>query len=193
MTKQKFNQNFILVVIVYFLALVVGLVLAGLDYYFSVYADLIPFVVALPAVYLGFCFQRRQSFLNSLKSLWTKLIVSVQDSIQYTHLQQPGIEEYSVTLKNLSIVMEEIRGVYKNKFETNENIGIYTFESLKDIYNQISNLGYGQMLSEDQKKSRDEIIKCWKTLRKTFLRELDRSVPTYIDSPFIEDSKKKVY
>jgi len=37
---------------------------------------------------------------------------------------------------------------------------------------------------ENQEKSRKEIVANWKNLRKTFIRELDRSVPTYIDSPF---------
>ncbi len=193
MTRKQFRLRFASVSIFYFCAILFAMFLYSKgdkplseNETYTVYIDLIPLIFAIPAVYLGFCFQRRQSFLQSLKQVWTNLITAVQNAIQYTHQGTTTPEEYGGTLEKLSSTIDELRGVYKNKYELKDEIGLYTFESLKNIHDEVSDLGHGVLSKTRRDTSRKEIVANWKSLRRSFLRELDRSEPTYIDSPFIE-------
>jgi hypothetical protein len=56
---------------------------------YATYKDLLPLLIAIPAAWLGYCFQRRTSYLAALRTLWENLIPAVQQAIHYTHLAQP--------------------------------------------------------------------------------------------------------
>ena len=193
MTSQKFRRILFATVFTYLVAILFAIYLYKTgpkdlkeNYNYTVFKDLIPLVVALPIAYLGYCFQRRISFLQSLKQSWSHLNKAVHSAIQYTHKTLPTQVEYGNTLNELEEAIDELRGVYKNAEETNDQIGFYTFESLKTIHEEISKLGFDKTFKLDQtKKTRDTIVENWKTLRKTFLRELNRPEPTYLDSPFV--------
>ena len=153
------------------------------------FKDLIPLIIAIPAAYLGFCFQRRSSYQQALRQLWTNLIASVQQAFQYTHLKRPSEKEYSETLLSLSVSIEEVRGVYSNLKVTKTYDGLYPFESLKEIHDTISKLNFGDSDEKKTEAARKKIAFYWKNLRKTFLSEFDRPVPTVFDSPYIAKTK----
>lgn len=190
MTRKQLRQTIYAVIGLYSIVLLAGLVIYYNDtsdkkIHYQIFKDLIPFAIAIPAAYLGFCFQRRSSFLQALRLLWTNLISSVNSAIQYTHLTDSTDKQYSETLVLLSKSIDEVRGVYKNLKETDEEIGLYPFECLKDIHELVSKLGYGQIDIVKATETRRHIRHCWKDLRKSFLSEFDRSEPTAYHSPYV--------
>lgn len=189
MTRKKLKNVLLAVIAVYTLVLTLGIAIYYLDnsckkIHYQIYKDLIPFTIAIPAAYLGFCFQQRSSFLQSLRLLWSNLILAVNDAIQYTHLEEPTVDQFSKTMTALSKCIDEVRGVYKNLGETPNEIGLYPFECLKDILKVISKLGYNK-IDTDKKAARAEINECWREMRQSFLAEFDRSEPTKFHSPYV--------
>lgn len=190
MTRKHLQRTIFAVIVLYTIAIIVGLIIYYTDFtgnkiHYQIYKDLMLLTIAIPAAYLGFCFQRRSSFLQALRQLWTNLISSVNTAIQYTHLPEPTDKQFGEALVLLSKSIDEVRGVYKNLKETKDNIGLYPFECLKDIYGQVSKLGYGKLDMAKAAESRRHIRHCWKDLRKSFLSEFDRSEPTVFHSPYV--------
>lgn len=197
MTRKQLKTTIILVISIYAAAVVVGIIVYLNDntekkINYAVFRDFIPFIIALPAAYLGYCFQRRSSYMLALRQLWSNLIESVNSAIQYTQLSNPEKEEYEKTLILLSKSIDEVRGVYKNIDENESSIGHYPFESLKSIYSIISELGFKEISPEKRIDASKHIKHNWGNLRRTFLREFDRPEPTVFDSPFINTGSDKI-
>lgn len=147
---------------------------------YSTYKDLLPLIIAVPAAYLAYSFQRRNGYVQALRKLWSDLIAAVQSARTYTYAPSPTYEQYAETIAKLSIVIEEARGVFCNIKATGTTDGWYPFEPIKEIHDDIRDLGYGEKISSTaQKQVRDDINKRWKLVRTQLLREYDRYVPTY--------------
>ena len=191
MNASTFRLHVLMVIAAFavFIALLFGLRQLDASVYpnaYNTFKDAVPLLVAIPAAWLAFCVQRRQAYLKDVRDLWAKLVLAVQDAIQYTHLTEPPQAEYAKTLKSLSIIAEELRAVFQNIGETRGNTGIFPFEGLKDIHRVVSTLGYGAGAGSTQAaETRHHIIKCWKSLRANFLSELERGEPARPDSPFL--------
>lgn len=190
MTRKQLQRTIFAVIGLYAIALITGLIIYYADctdkkIHYQIFKDLMPLTIAIPAAYLGFCFQRRSSFLQALRLLWTNLIISVNSAIQYTHLTDPTDKQFGETLVLLSKSIDKVRGVYKNLKETKDDIGLYPFESLKEIHDLVSKLGYGKLDTAKATDTRRHIRHCWKDLRKSFLSEFDRSEPTAFHSPYV--------
>ena len=193
MTRKQLRKTLISVIVLYALAFVSGLVI----YYFidntdkhihyQIFKDLIPLIIAIPAAYLGFCFQRRSSFLQALRILWSNLINAVNSGIQYTHQKETTDRQFGETLVLLSKVIDEFRGVYKNINESHGEIGIFPFECLKEIHKTVSRLGYGTLDAGKATEARKHIRQNWGNLRRSFLTEFDRSKPTVFDTPYVDN------
>ncbi len=161
--------------------------------YYKVFEDSILFLTAIPAAYLGYCFQRRAAFNHVLRELWSNLIESVNQARQFTSLTSPSQEEYIHVLKLLSKSIDEVRGVYKNIGETKNKMGLYPYESLKKIHKIISQMDYTQYNEIVAKKSRCAIDFHWHMLRQSFLFEFDRPFPTTTNSPYLEQHKNNIW
>ena len=190
MTRKQLQQTIFAVIGLYSFILFTGLLIYYNDtsdkrIHYQIFKDLIPFAIAIPAAYLGFCFQRRSSFLQALRQLWSNLIISVNSAIQYTHLTESTDKQYGETLVLLSKSIDEVRGVYKNLKEKEDGIGLYPFECLKEIHKLVSELGYGKIDTEKANETRRRIRHCWGDLRKSFLSEFDRSEVTSFHSPYV--------
>ena len=155
--------------------------------YYETFKDLIPFILAIPAAYLGYSFQQRASYLESLRALWSKLVQAVNNAIQYTYLDDPSQEEFGKILTDLSIVIDELRGVYKNIGERTGYIGLYPYEPIKGIHKAISQLSYGKLDEGKRITARKTIVGHWKSMRGNFLDEFDRAEPTKVVSPYVEE------
>ena len=161
---------------------------------YSTYKDMIPFIISIPAAWLGYCLQRRSSYLQQLRMLWSTLIKTVQKANQYTYIECPSRDQYSETLCCISGAIEEIRGVFMNLGENNINIGLYPFEPVKDIFGLINDLGCNKQLSEDERKTtRDKIFALWADMRKELLKEFDREEPTFSHTHWGQSEKSKIY
>ncbi len=183
MTRKRLRNIIKIVTAIYLLCVLTGVTLRIFDAteeqkIYSTFKDLLPLIFAVPLGYLGFCFQRRNSFMSSLKFLWKNMIAAVNEAIQYTHREENSQEDFGAVLTSLSEVIDELRGVYKNIGETESNIGRYPFEPIKTINEEIKKLGYGKIENSIREKSRDLIIGNWQSIRKEFLHEFDRYEPT---------------
>ncbi|KIG11208.1 hypothetical protein BurMR1_1868 [Burkholderia sp. MR1] len=193
MNKRAFRRNVFWVIGVYAIALAVGIVLRLHDPSnkdapaYATFKDLLPLIIAIPAAWLGYCFQRRQSYLKDVRDLWSKLAISVQDAIQYTHLTAPEQLDYAKVMKGLSVVTEEVRAVFANVGEAERRIGLFPFEGIKDIHDEVSRLGFGEVFTvERAREARQKIVAHWKELRWHYLTELERKAPARSHSPFFE-------
>jgi hypothetical protein len=114
------------------------------DLVYGTFKDLIPFIIAIPAAWLGFCFQRRSSYVQQLRAFWSDLVTVVQSSVQYTYITSPTQEDYGTTIVAVTRAIDEVRGIFKNLRERPGQIGLYPFESLKDIKRALDDLWFGQ-------------------------------------------------
>ncbi|MBK8983255.1 MAG: hypothetical protein IPM38_13265 [Ignavibacteria bacterium] len=197
MTRRQLRNTIFFITLLYSLALLTGVTLYFSDTTdkrtnFAIFKDLIPFMIAIPIAYLGYCFQRRANYLLALRPLWSNLIISVNKAIQFTHDTNTNRKDYADTLNLLSASIDEVRGVYRNLKTDTDGIGFYPFESLKSIHKIVSELGYGNTDTAKSAEARKHIKHHWKNLRQTFLLEFDRPEPTIFDSPYISDKKKSI-
>jgi len=191
MTRKQLRRATFMVMGIYVLAFGIGLTLRIFGPptptpYYETFKDLIPLILAIPAAYLGYCFQQRGSYLQSLRSLWSQLVIAVNSAIQYTYLESPTQEKFGKILTDLSIATDELRGVYKNIGESSKNVGLYPYEPIKDIHKVISRLGFGILDEKNRITARRQVVGHWKSIRSNFLDEFDRAVPTKVVSAYIE-------
>ena len=187
MTRRQLRRAIIQVIGVYAAAASLGLMLGvSASPYYNAFRDIVPFVFGIPAAYLGYCFQRRQSYMESLRSLWTKLVHAVQESIRYTFDPTPTQSEHAHILMQLAIAVDEVRGVYKNIGERAGHVGVYPYEPIKEIYKAVDELGHGELSSDERALARQRIKGHWRSIRANFLDEFDRAEPGKIVSPYIE-------
>ena len=187
MTRRQLRRAVAIVIAVNAVAVLIAVVLAANNLpYYSTFKDLGPFFFAVIVAYLGYCFQRRSSYLESLRLLWSQLVRGVQEAIKYTYDDTPTREEYAEVLTTLGIAIDELRGVYKNIGEGPGKIGYYPYEPLKEIFQAVSELGYGDLSEEMRETARRRIEGHWKSVRANFLDEFDRAEPSKVVSPYIE-------
>lgn len=194
MTKRWLFRWVFLTIGVYCAAILIGIVLKYFfpekdDPIYNTFKDLIPFVIAIPAAWLGYCFSRRLAYLQHLRTLWAQLNIAVQKCFQYTHQEAPTQNQYGEVLTNMSTVIDEIRGAFKNIGERPGKRGLYPFEEIKLIRKIVSDLGFGDQYDVAvAEESRKKIVKHWKRVQEPFLSEFDREEPTYPSSPYINDN-----
>ena len=189
LNERRFKKNVLWIMAVYAAALTSGIFVEvrGLPDGVLAFKDLIPLIIAIPAAWLGYCFQKRQAYLRDLRELWSKLVASVQDAIQYTYLPSPEQADFGRVLRALSIAIEELRGVFSNIGEAAAVAGVYPFDNIKLIYIKISNLGFGERFNPSEaSRARCEIVDLWKELRRHYLNELERGLPAETESRFLQ-------
>ena len=192
MTKRRLFRRTLLVIAIYALAIVAAFLIRAKfsEWIYGTYKDVLPLVIAMPAAYLAFCFQKRNNYMQALRSLWSNIIEAVQSAYEYTFTSEPTRDQYAETLSKLSMVIDEVRGVFSNIEIKKDGIGLYPFEPLKDIRDEIRRLGYSENCAhEKQKQARLRISEEWRGLRSKFLLEFDREIPTYPQSKYLIDSK----
>lgn len=169
------------------IAVCLWFVLFALLYCYSVYykntefttaiKDMVSFIVALPAAFLAYAFNRRNSYLQALRELWKQLVPSVQKAIQYTHLSEPKQGDFALVMENLSSVIDLTRGVFSN-VKLYDSRGLFPHENLKDIQLIIAWLSFGKNFREPESaKARLCITALWQEMHHAMLNEFDRDVP----------------
>ncbi|RLC07618.1 MAG: hypothetical protein DRH43_11475 [Deltaproteobacteria bacterium] len=198
MTKRKLTRFFGIAVAIYGIATIVGISIRVFDktdddVVYSTFKDMIPFVIAMPAAWLGYCLQRRSSYLQQLRMLWSRLVEAMQDSVHYTYLDNPTEEQHAHVLRSIGISIDEVRGVFYNLNENDGN-SLYPFEPLKDVYGIVRDLGHGDITpKQKRKKCREQIFALWRAARQELLKEFDREVPTFSHSHWVQPDKSDVY
>jgi hypothetical protein len=148
--------------------------------YYRTFKDVMPTMIAVPAAYLAFAFQRRNSYLQALRTLWSHMVHAVAAAMAYTDLDAPTKAEYQAVLMKLGVAIEEVRAVFKNVPKAGDADGLYPFEPVKRIYQEIRALGHGDGSSAaDRLAARSRIYNMWKDSRSRLLAEFDRDTPTH--------------
>lgn len=196
MTKRSLRIRFQWVIAIYFAAIVAAIAIRIFDntreaVVYSTYKDLIPLLIALPAAWLGYCLQRRNSYMQQLRSLWSKLVETIQHANQYTYLDSPTKEQHATSCQKISIAIDEIRGVFMNLGESSRGgyksgKGLYPFEPIKDIHKAVTAVGHGETATREALLAlRKEIFRQWKMVRDELLKEFDREEPTHFHSRYV--------
>ena len=150
--------------------------------------NLIPLVVAVPAVFLAAAFARRNSYLQALRDLWSRLVPTAQTVIQYTYITSPSQADFANVQATLSTAIDELRGVFANLPRADNKVGLYPYENLKDIKHVVDWLGYGDdFRSAEIHEARRCIIKLWREMHNAMLSEFDRDVPEIPVSKYLSD------
>ncbi|MBJ2157052.1 hypothetical protein [Variovorax sp. IB41] len=193
MTRNHLRWILILAIGVYAIAIIVAILLRrpfdqNPSAYYAAYKDAIPLVIAIPAAYLAFAFQRRNSYLQALRAVWGHMVEAIAAALAYTEIEAPTQEQRLQVLTKLSVAIEEVRGVFKNIPADGASDGWYPFEPIKQIHQEIreltcSNLTDSAKLRSNAKK---RIYDMWKASRSRLLAEFDRDKPTHHHAEYAE-------
>jgi len=156
MRKEKLNTAIVVIVSLLTLYGTIGVLLKHGSHEFEVWRSCISLVLAVPAAILSYYIQRRNSYLQSLRDLWKQLLPAVQSAIQYTHIDSPNQKEYASVKKELNVVIDLIRGIFKNVPVEGSPTDLYPYENLKDIDEVISYLSYGTPQKQKKNARRPE-------------------------------------
>jgi len=195
MTKRSLKRWFAGVGALYAIAVIVGMMLRGLPeaWPYEMFKDMILLIIAIPAVVLGYCLQRRLSYLQQLRLLWSTLVDAIQECMIYTRRAKPSEDQYLNVLRKLSVAIDEIRGVFDNLKGASGVRSLYPFEPIKDIYQLAEGLGYEPGTESKRAEVRKKVFNLWRETRDELLREFDRELPTFSHSHWEDPSKAKVY
>jgi hypothetical protein len=191
MTRKVLARWIAVAVSVYAGAVILGLVLRVVykeptSVVYPTYKDLIPFVIAVPAAFLAYGFQQRGSYLQGLRSLWGNMVGAIAAALTYTELPNPSKEQYAETLQRLSSTIEEVRGFYRNVPGDLATGGWYPFEPVKQIFDAVKALGFGEGATDHLRaQAHDAIYGMWKRTRAQFVTELDLAVPTHHHAAYV--------
>lgn len=142
--------------------------------------DMLGALIAIPAAWLANCFQRRASFLDQLRRLWSKTVEAVQGALAYTYEAEPTHDRLGATLLPLSVAIDEYRAAFRGADAGKP--GRFPYESLMEIHRLVADLGWGPRARDaDRQRIRAEITARWRGLRDLLLKEFDREVPTYFE------------
>ncbi|MBY9006024.1 MAG: hypothetical protein KGD63_04635 [Candidatus Lokiarchaeota archaeon] len=177
MKKKVLNQLLIIVLIVYVLALILAVVIFRfLEDFLNEYISMIPFIVAIPAALLTRAFQRRSSYINTLRGIWPSIVNSGIKAIEYTNIKNPTEEQFREVIISLSTSIDHLRMLFKNVG------GFYPVESIKTIYEEF-NLIRDTFKFRNPTNAYDRITALWHQARDSILAEFDRVIPTAYDAP----------
>ncbi|HBG48252.1 MAG TPA: hypothetical protein DDW90_01835 [Cyanobacteria bacterium UBA9971] len=182
MTKKQLKINVFSIIIFLTIILIIYVVFYIIQYKLTIHYEelikLLPLIIAIPATYLGYCFQQRISYLKDLRNLAYNMVNSVREAIKYTYIENPEKTFKLDALCYLSKVIEEVRMFYKNVGQNKDYVGLYPFEPIKEIFKILERLETTSS-EKERKDARNKIITKWKELwKEEFLHEFDRLEPS---------------
>lgn len=147
------------------------------DEEYGVVKDLSPLALAIPAAFLAVSFQERAAFLQALRHLWSSMIAVKNELFSYTTQENPGEDAYRKAFNQLSQVIDEVRGVYRNVGESDQSLGLFPYQPLHDMRKTLRNLGPGPNDEQARDEALQEFEQAWQSLRAAFLPELSPADP----------------
>lgn len=120
----------------------------------------------------------RTEFVYSLRKYWSDLTYAINAAIQYTHSENPERARYDELCVLLAQAIDNLRSYYTNVKESSEDHGLYPFEPIKEIYQSLVRLGYGQIDPNTRDDVRHQMLDSWQSMREPFLSEFSRTEPT---------------
>ena len=140
---------------------------------YDAFIDLLGLIIAIPAAYLAYSYQKRLDFIGALNDLYSKILLAVNEAMQWANNKSAQTQErYLNTLLDLSCAIDEFRFVFKDLKE--ENMGrtdFIAYEELKDIYKEFSK---APNCHDQIDALEDSVLEKWRSIRTFFLKEIDR-------------------
>lgn len=130
--------------------------------------------------YLTNVYQKRSSFIDSLREEWRDIIQTKSALITFCELPKPTSEAYLAAFCRLSETIDNMRIVYRNVGETAALVGLYPYAPLHDMRRALQTLDPSRnalATATDRKLVRSAILQSFYALRETFLEELDLEEP----------------
>lgn len=184
MTRRTQNRvlAFVITGLMVLIAVALGARLAGGIWlaFYEFIRDTSLLVVTVVAAYMAHIYQKRGTFLESLREQWREIVQAKSALIYYCHLETPSVEDYLKTARQLSECIDNIRIVYANVGETDELIGYYPYAPLHHMRKVLETLDPRQtrLTAEDRYAARGEIWDAFNAIREHFLDEFDIEEPT---------------
>lgn len=185
MTRKK--QNRVLTIVVSGLVLLIGAALGAklsgvpvLLNFYEFIRDTSLLLVTVIAAYMAHVYQRRNSFLQSLREQWHEIVGTKGALIFYCHQEKPALDDYLVAARQLSECIDNMRIVYSNVGETDELIGYYPYAPLHQMRIVMEALDprKGTPAAEARYAARGKIWDAFNAIREHFLDEFDIEPPT---------------
>ncbi len=136
-------------------------------------------------------FQKRASFLDSLKHEWHDIVEAKSALLRFMHKPSPDHDAYMETYTRLSETIDNMRVVYRNVGETGSLVGLYPFAPLHDMRRVLQTLDPRDPAHTeiDRKLARDTMLRAFYALREHFLDELDLDEP---DRPLLPSGARRL-
>lgn len=154
--------------------------------------DMSLLIVTGAAAYLTNAYQKRLSFIESLKEEWREVLRAKSAVLEFTHIETPTAQQYFSAFHTLSESIDNMRTVYRNVGESREHVGLFPFEPLHDMRRAFKTLNPKKFpsVSEARRKVvRDAVLQAFYSLRERFLEELDLEAPT---RPILNPGSRRV-
>ena len=135
--------------------------------------------------YVTNVFQKRNSFIDSLKTEWRDIVATKSTVFAYTQIERPTEEQYMWAFCKLSETIDNMRIVYRNVGETDDLIGLYPYAPLHDMRRALQTIDPRKNptpAAAERNLVRDAVLQSFYALRERFLEELDLEQP---DSPLL--------
>jgi hypothetical protein len=174
MTRRGLMIRIFLAVVIYAVAIGVGCDIRFRypkreDLHYVLYKDLIPLIVAIPAAWLAYCFQRRGSYLQQLRAAWNVAVAGAQGAIRYTSRTHPSSDDHGSVLADLGAAIDGVRGLSRNP----DSIPIASLEAIRSL---IEALGVDSQATPAQAEAaRLAIQHHWEIASGRLLIEFDRA------------------
>lgn len=137
-------------------------------------------IATVVAAYLASVYQKRSTFLQSLREQWREIVQAKAALIYYCHLEKPSLDDYLKTARQLSECIDNMRIVYANVGETDTLIGFYPYAPLHHMRVVMESLDprKGEPTAEQRYQARGEIWAAFNAVREHFLDEFDIEEPS---------------
>ena len=98
---------------------------------YAVLKDFAIVTVVGPAALLAYWFQCRVSYLQAPRALFSRLIEAVNGAIQYAEHPCPTEAQHREVLGALAVVIDEVRGVFRNVSEPTSRVRYVQYASME--------------------------------------------------------------
>lgn len=134
MTRRKQNR-----ILAYVIAGLVVLIVAALAAriaggkwlaFYEFIRDTSLLLVTVVAAFMAHIYQKRTTFLQSLREQWREIVNTKAALIYFCHLEEVTLDDYLRTARQLSECIDNMRIVYANVGETDDLVGLYPYAPL---------------------------------------------------------------
>lgn len=132
------------------------------------------------APYLAHLFQRRSTFLQSLREEWREIVQAKSVLIAYCDRDSPALDDYLRAYYEISQCIDYMRIVYSNVGETERLRGLYPYEPLHEMRRVMEELDPRKsgITAESRHAAKKQIWGAFYAIREHFLDEFDLEPPS---------------